>query len=130
MVERKVNEFNDKEWMTAYKLMRLGKDGNVYPLFINRKKATRFGEVLQAEFLPRKGFQPRKGWHCCFQPVAPHLKENLASGERRVWVEVKVKDWESYDRPESQGGKWILAQNMIAVRIMNEDDVIKVRRVA
>ena len=130
MVERKVNDCNGKEWMTAYKLMRLGKDGNVYPLFINKKEATRFGEVLKAKCFPTRGFAVRTGWHCCFTPYAPHLKEKLASGERRVWVEVKVKNWESYDRPESQGGKWILAQNMIAVRIMNEDDVIKVRRVA
>ena len=130
MVGRKVNEFNGKEWMTAYKLMRLGKDGNVYPLFINKKEATRFGEVLKAECYPTRGFAIRCGWHCCFQPVAPHLKEKLASGERRVWVEVKVRDWESYDRPESQGGAWILAQKMIAVKIMNEDDVIKVRKVA
>ena len=120
----------NKEWMTAYKLMRLGKDGKVYPLFINRKEPTRFGEVLEAEFLPRRGFQPRKGWHACFTPYAPHLKEELASGERRVWVEVKVKDWESYDRPARQGGKWILAQNMIAVRVMDEKDVIEIRRAA
>jgi len=120
----------NKEWMTAYKLMRLGKDGKVYPLFINRKEPTRFGAVLKAECFPTKGFAIRTGWHCCFTPYAPHLKEELASGERRVWVEVKVKDWESYDRPASQGNAWILAQNMVAVRVMDEKDVIKVRRAA
>lgn len=111
------------EWMTAYKLMRLGKDGNVYPLFINKKEATRFGKILQAECYPTKGFAVRCGWHCCFTPYAPHLKEKLASGERRVWVEVKVKDWESYDRPASQGNAWILAQNIIAVRILQQKEV-------
>ena len=121
---------NKNEWITAYKLMKLGKDGKVYPLFINKKEATRFGEVLKAKCYPTKGFAIRCGWHCCFTPYAPHLKEELANGERRVWVEVKVKDWESYDRPESQGGAWILAQEMIAVRVMNEEEVFEARQVA
>lgn len=111
------------EWKTAYKLMRQGKDGNVYPLFINKKEPTRFGSVLQAECHPTKGFAVRQGWHCCFTPWAPHLKQELASGEKRVWVEVKVKDFETYDRPESQGGAWILAQQMIAVRTISNEEV-------
>ena len=118
---------NKEEWMTAYKLMRLGKDGGVYPLFINKKEQTKFGIPLKAECFPTKGFAVRTGWHCCFTPYAPHLKEKLASGERRIWVEVKVKDWESYDRPESQGGAWILAQEMIAVRVIGEDEMKALR---
>jgi len=43
---------------------------------------------------------------------APHLKMKLASGEQRVWVQAEVEDWETYNRPESQGGAWILAQRM------------------
>lgn len=111
------------EWKTAYKLMRQGKDGNVYPLFINKKEPTRFGAVLQAECHPTKGFAVRQGWHCCFTPWAPHLKQNLASGEKRVWVEVKVRDFNTYNRPESQGGAWILAQQMIAVRTISNEEV-------
>ena len=122
--ETKKNE----EWMTAYKLMRLGKDGNVYPLFINKKEQTQFGVPLKAKCYPTKGFAVRQGWHCCFNPIAPHLKEKLASGERRVWVEVKVKDWESYDRPESQGGAWILAQMMKAVRCLTPDEIAEIRK--
>lgn len=113
----------NEEWMTAYKLMRLGKDGRVYPLFINKKEPTQFGVVLQAECYPTKGFAVRKGWHCCFKPFAPHLKEELASGERRVWIEVKVRDYATYDRPESQGGEWILANHMIAVRVLSRSEV-------
>lgn len=112
------------EWRTAYKLMRLGKDGKVYPLFINRKEPTKFGVVLPAECYPTKGFAVRQGWHCCFTPYAPHLKEELASGEKRVWVEVKVNDYDTYDRPESQGGTWILAQKMIAVRVLTPEEVM------
>ena len=33
-----------------------------------------------------------------------------------MWVEVEVEDWESYNRPESQGGAWILAQRMKIIR--------------
>ena len=110
-------------WKTAYKLMRQLKDGTVHPLFINKREVTRFGVPLKAECYPTKGFAVRQGWHCCFTPYAPHLKENLANGERRVWVEVLVRDFETYDRPESQGGKWILAQEMIAVKILRDNEV-------
>lgn len=118
---------SDKEnWMTAYKLMRLGKDGQVYPLFINKKEPTRFGVDLKAECYPTPGFQVRQGYHACFIPYAPHLKENLASGEKRVWVQIKVNDWVTYERPVSQGGKWILAQKMNAERILSYEEVIDI----
>lgn len=110
-------------WKKAYKLMRLGKDGNVYPLFIDRATETKFGVVLPAECHPTNGFAVRQGWHCCFTPYAPHLKTELASGEKRIWVEVMVDDYTTYDRPESQGGAWILAQKMIAVRTMTMEEV-------
>lgn len=87
--------------MKAYKLMRLKKDGSLGSLFINRKATIPIGEWLEAECIPTDGFQIRKGWHCTFIPQAPHLKEKLANGEVRVWVEVDVEDYETYDRPES-----------------------------
>lgn len=113
----------NNEWRVAYKLMRLLKDGTVHPLFINKREATQFGVPLKAECHPTKGFAVRQGWHCCFKPNAPHLKENLANGERRVWVEVLVRNYSTYNRPESQGGKWILAQEMVAVKILCENEV-------
>lgn len=111
------------KWKTAYKLMRQLKDGTVHPLFINKKQPTEFGVLLKAECHPTKGFAVRQGWHCCFTPYAPHLKERLANGEKRVWVEVLVRDYETYDRPESQGGKWILSQEMIAKRIIDDNEI-------
>lgn len=111
----------------AYKLLRLGKDGNIYPLFISRNTPTPVGVWLEAECHPTKGFAVRKGWHCCFKPVAPHLKEVLASGERRVWCEVEVEDFSAYDRPESQGGAWILAQRMRIIRPLTTDQVEAIR---
>lgn len=109
--------------MKAYKLLRIKKDGNLYPLFINKTVPTPIGEWLEAECFPTKGFAVRKGWHCCFKPIAPHLKMELSSGEKRVWVECEVEDWESYDRPESQGGAWILAQRMKVIRVVEQSEI-------
>ena len=113
--------------MKAYKLMRMKKDGKVYPLFIDKTTPTKFGEWLPAECHPTKGFAIRQGWHCCFTPYAPHLKENLSSGEQRVWVEVEVEDYTTYDRPESQGGAWILANRMKAIRIITMEEAAAIR---
>ena len=102
--------------MIAYKLVRKDKDGLLYPLFINKKEPFKFNEWLIAECYPTKGFAIRKGWHCCFERNAPHLKQELANGEQRIWIEVDVDDWNIYDRPESQGGAWILAQKIKIIR--------------
>lgn len=112
--------------MRAYKLLRKKKDGLLYPLFINKKNPTPIGEWMQAECFPTKGFAVRCGWHCCFKPLAPHLSMRLASGEQRVWVECEVEDFEKYDRPESQGGAWILAQHMKIVRELTEEEVAEI----
>lgn len=103
--------------------MRKKKDGLLYPLFIHKQYSTPIGEWLQAQCYPTKGFAVRTGWHCCFKPLAPHLKLQLSSGEQRVWVECEVEDWTSYDRPESQGGAWILAQRMKIIREISLEEV-------
>jgi hypothetical protein len=97
--------------MKAYKLIRKLKDGSLSPLFINKKSRIPVGVWLDAEAHPTKGFAFRKGWHCCFEPVAPHLSE-----KDRVWIEVEVEDFKLYNRPESQGGIWVLAQRMKIVK--------------
>jgi hypothetical protein len=109
--------------MKAYKLLRVKKDGNLYPLFINKTVPTPIGEWLEAECIPTNGFAVRCGFHCTFTPWAPHLKTELASGEKRVWVECEVEDYTTYDRPESQGGAWILAQRMKLNRIIDMEEV-------
>lgn len=107
----------------AYKLLRLGPDGAIYPLFIDRNTPTPVGVWMPAECHPTKGFAVRQGWHCCFKPIAPHLKETLASGERRIWVRCEVEDFTTYDRPESQGGAWILAQKMRITKVLTPEEV-------
>ena len=109
--------------MRAYKLVRKKKDGRLYPLFINKDRPYIQGERRTAEFIPTKGFAHRKGFHCCFRPYAPHLKTELKSGEKRVWIECEVEDFTTYDRPESQGGEWILANALTVLRELSQEQV-------
>lgn len=52
----------------------------------------------------------------------------LANGEQRIWCECEVEDWDSYSRPESQGGSWILAQRMKIIRELTMDEVKKISK--
>ena len=104
--------------MIAYKLVRLKKDGSLGSLFIQRKDNLPLNTWLEAEEIPTKGFSTRKGWHCTFEMNAPHLKIELSNGEKRAWVKVEVEDWFKYNRPESQGGAWILANRMRIIEVM------------
>lgn len=97
--------------MVAFKLVRRLSDGSLSPLFINKKMRLPIGEWMKAELKPTKGYKVRKGWHCTLEPNVPHL-----STKGRVWVMVEVRDFEINERPISQGGKWIIAQEM---RILN-----------
>jgi hypothetical protein len=98
--------------MICYKLVRKLRDGSLSPLFINKKLRLPFNVWLNSEFHPTRGFAVRQGWHCTLKPIAPHLKEQLASGEGRVWVKCEVQDYEYFERPEKQGGIWLLAQKI------------------
>ena len=97
--------------MIAYKLIRKLKDGTLSPLFINKRSRIPLDVWLDAEEHQTKGYAFRKGWHCTLKPIAPHL-----STKDRVWIEVEIEDWETYQRPESQGGTWVLAQRMKVIR--------------
>lgn len=109
--------------MKAYKLVRKLKDGNCYPLFIDKNRPFLFKEERIAECHITPGFSPRTGFHVCIQPVAPHLKEKLSNGEQRAWIECEVDNYTVYDRPESQGGEWVLAQKFTALREMPWNEV-------
>jgi hypothetical protein len=93
--------------MIAYKLFRKRKDGTYGPLFINRKQRINAGEWLQAECHPTKGYAYRPGWHCCAEPLAPHL-----SKKNRVWCKVMITQYTEHQRPESQGGLWYTADRL------------------
>jgi hypothetical protein len=105
--------------MKAYKLFRLRGDGSLGPLFINRKQRIKIGESYPMEDHPTKGFAHRPGWHCTNQPVAPHLKMNLKSGEKRVWAEVEIPATSTpHPRPPSQGGMWYLAPSLTVTELI------------
>jgi len=91
----------------AYKLFRKLKSGNITSLFINKSRSLPLNEWLQAECIPTKGFKVRPYWHCTETPNAPHLSE-----KDRIWLKVEIKDYTEFIRPDTQGGKWFLANQI------------------
>lgn len=100
--------------MIGYKLFRVRKDGTLGPLFINKRLVIPMGEWLEAESHPTKGFAYRPGWHATLKPVAPHL-----STKGRVWAKVEIEGTTMYNRPESQGGTWVLAERLKVLDILS-----------
>lgn len=93
--------------MIAYKLFRVLKDGTISTLFINKKSRLKLNEWMQAESHLTKGFAFRPGWHCTKEPIAPHLSTN-----GRAWYKVEIENYSTFNRPESQGGTWLLANDL------------------
>lgn len=98
--------------MMAYKLFKIRKDGSIGSLFINAAERYELNTWMDAQPIKKSGFAFRCGFHCLFSPLAPHLKSELSSGEKRAFFKVEVDEYQYFTRPESQGGKWILAQRM------------------
>lgn len=102
--------------MLGYKLMRRRKDGTLGPLFINKRMVVPVGEWLTAECHPTKGFAVRPGFHVLARANAPHLlKKDGTLAKDRVWMRVEIDGFQEFHRPESQGGKWFLAERMMVV---------------
>jgi hypothetical protein len=97
--------------MIAYKLLSVRKDGSLGPLFINRRLRIQPGTWLQAECHPTKGFAIRPGWHATSVPVAPHL-----GTKGRRWFQVELLGVTTFERPECQGGTWLLARWMKVIQ--------------
>jgi hypothetical protein len=93
--------------MIAYKLFRELKSGEITSLFINKTRRLTLNKWLKAESYPTKGFTLRPFWHCTEKPYAPHL-----SNKGRIWLKVEMREFEEYERPISQGGKWFLAKKI------------------
>lgn len=90
--------------MIAYKLFRKKANGAITSLFIDKTRELPIGVWMTAHSNPTKGYAERQGWHCLPLPYAPHLTE-----KGRVWYKVEIELVEEFERPESQGGKWLLA---------------------
>jgi len=99
--------------MIAYKLFRKRKDGSFGPLFINRKQKIYAGITYQAEDHKTKGYAHRPGWHCCAEPIAPHL-----SKKGRVWCKVIITNYTKHLRPASQGGLWFTANKLKVIGLL------------
>lgn len=97
--------------MKAYKLFRELKNGQIAPLFINKKLRIPFNKWMEAECHPTKGFTVRPFWHCTSQPIAPHL-----SMKGRVWCEIEMEDYIEFQRPNNQGGLWFLAKKIKVIK--------------
>jgi len=103
--------------MIAYKLVRLLKDGNITPLFINKKLRLPLNEWMEAESHPTKGFKVRPFWHCTSKTEAPHLSER-----GRVWVKIEMDGYEEFQRPNNQGGLWYLAKRIRILEILTIEE--------
>lgn len=102
--------------MKAYKLFRVLSNGQISPLFINKKLRIPISEWLNAECHPTKGFIVRPFWHCTSTPNAPHL-----SMKNRAWYEVEMDDYTEYVRPSNQGGLWFLANKIKVIKKYEND---------
>jgi hypothetical protein len=112
---------------TVYKLFRVRKDGSLGPLFIGARQRIPFGEWLEAEDIPTKGFAHRPGWHCGARPEAQHLTE-----KGRVWAECEIPEggYYPFKRPANQGGEWLIADAIKVNRILSSEDVEQLRTAA
>ena len=97
--------------MKAYKLFRELKDGQIAPLFINKKQRIPIGEWLDAESHPTNGYALRPFWHCTSLPFAPHLSE-----KGRGWYEIEMDNYTEFQRPNNQGGLWFLAGKIKVIK--------------
>ncbi len=91
----------------AYKLCRVLKSGELTSLFINKTERLKRNVWLEAKCYPTPGYKIRPFWHCTENPVAPHLTQ-----KGRVWVKVEMKNYNEFNRPVFQGGKWFLAEKI------------------
>lgn len=99
------------ETIDGWKVFRKRKDGTLGPLFINARLRVPVGKWMKAEAHKTKGFAFRPGWHATIEKNAPHLR---TTGDR-VWCRVKLSGITYYNRPESQGGTWVLAKNLMVI---------------
>lgn len=109
--------------MIAYKLVRKTRTGSLHPLFINRNMTYEIGQTCIAENHKKAGFSERPGFHCVPLPTAPHLKMNLSSGEKRVWVRVSVNGYEMHNNVVHKDSLWILANEMTVKKELSSEDV-------
>ena len=73
---------------------------------------------MKQSFTQLKGLHQGRVYIAVCHLLPPHL-----STKERVWIEVDIEEFEYYERPESQGGKWVLANLMLVVKELTFDEV-------
>lgn len=120
--------------MTYYKKVRKMKDGSLKPLFINKTKPFILNEWQKSEYHPTKGFAPRSihgnietgegcdgGFHLVPYPDASWIADELATGEKRVWITCEVRGAvKEYQRPQ---GLWYLAEEIMPLKELTPKEV-------
>lgn len=115
----------------VYKKVRILKDGNCYPLFIDNKKPFVINKWQHSEYHPTKGFAPRSigeddngnelgGWHSCPTPEASWIADELKSGEKRVWLKCEARNVVAYERPQ---GTWFLSEWIKPIKVLTNDEI-------
>ena len=106
--------------MKAYKMVRKGKDGRYYPLFVNANEPFVVGKWMEAESGPRLengkvksklgGLAYRPGFHCSAIPYVKHIGKKGPSGTIEwfypdvYWAEVEVSDDIDYQPEANRNG--------------------------
>lgn len=105
----------------VYKLFRLGKDGKLYPLYVNATEAVPVGVWIKAKSgqmtangkvkskLGQLAFRP--GWHSSDVPVALHIGEKANKTDKapsyradwQVWAECEVRGRDLQSLADKQG---------------------------
>lgn len=130
-MEHKGYEIGDVRDGIYYKKVALLKNGECCPLFIDRSRHFKFNEWQRCKFKPKKGFAPRSingtdseepmgGWHLTGKPEASWIADELANGEKRVWMKCYAKHVVQYERPQ---GIWYLAEYIMPIEILTEEQV-------
>jgi hypothetical protein len=106
----------------AYKLFNQRKDGSLGPLFIGKRQRIDLGVWLEYQDIPTKGYAHRPGWHSGVLPIAEHLSEH-----NRVWAEVQIKDYYTFERPKYQGSYWLISKWIKVIRVLTPVEVETIR---
>lgn len=94
--------------MVGYKLFEMDKEGNLFPLFIDKKEKIEVDKWSKAKNVPTNGYAKRPGFHIGADvPDAPWLKgydgsdygvyRSRFSKGKRVWCEVEYNSNHNYD---------------------------------
>ena len=111
--------------MKMYKIMRVRSDGMLYSIGVNRNKPYDIDEWYTAEHIVSRKYKTKKGFYGFEKPDNERYKTTLQRGDRRIWVECEVEDYEFYHHV-MDGATWVIAQRMRMIRALSDRDVAKI----